>query len=218
MTPEQHDHRQAMITATFVALTAFAVLCVLLSAVGAAEYSVTVEPSAYVVTVETAKPPAKAKPEIWTFYAPFHCPPCVTQKADLKAWKDAPFTFRIGDINNAPVVIESYPTTAWQVDGKWWSYSGWHGTEHLEREWKRSQSTKAKPGDQHSSRGTHQSQSLSGTTRYTWPGDLRHHLRTTHGITESLTHEQAVMVHDAIHSGYSVNQIRSWARSRGYIK
>lgn len=169
--------------------------------------------------VKTAKPPAKSKPEIWTFYAPFHCDPCDAEKADLKEWKDAPFAFRNGDINNAPVMIESYPTTAWQVDGKWWSYSGWHGTEHLEREWKRSQSkashTSAGSGGH---AGTLTQAGSLATRRYTWPGDLRHHLRTTHGITESLTHEQAVMVHDAIHSGYSVAQIRAWARARGMIK
>jgi hypothetical protein len=236
MSPEDREDRGQVITAMFVVVTIFAVLCALAgtshgddAAYWRARVNAAIAINASVVRVEqptqtlpeAAKPPAKpkaeAKPEVWTFYAPFHCPPCESEKAEIKAWKDSPFAFRNGDINNAPITIESYPTTAWRVNGQWWSYSGWHGVKHLEGEWERSRKTTHDGGMKPN--GSHVSTDISrGTTRYTWPGDLRHHLRTTHGITESLTHEQAVLVHDAIHSGYSVSQIRTWARSRGYIR
>lgn len=45
--------------------------------------------------------------------------------------------------------------------------------------------------------------------RWTWPGDLRTHLRNVHGVTESLTQDQAEALHDALHEGYTLQQIRN---------
>lgn len=45
--------------------------------------------------------------------------------------------------------------------------------------------------------------------RWTWPGDLRTHLRQVHGVTESLTQDQAEALHDALHEGYTLQQIRN---------
>lgn len=45
--------------------------------------------------------------------------------------------------------------------------------------------------------------------RWTWPGDLRTHLRQVHGVTESLTQDQAEALHDALHEGFTLQQLRT---------
>ena len=255
MTPEQeHDNKQAVITAVFVVLALFAIFCALTSTVGADDSAYLRARAAIAINASltktggtdaapslcettgqsipksisgSSKPKATPKPEIWTFYAPFQCAPCEAQKADLKAWKDSPFAFRNGDVNNAPVKIESYPTTCWKVEGKWWSYSGWHGVKHLESEWQRAASkatglatASASPGGA-ATRQFPPRQS-SGTGHWTYPGNIRQHLQQSHGITAAeaamLTREQLESLHDALHEGRGVQQIRSWAKARGLSK
>jgi len=225
MTPEQHDQRQAMITATFVALTAFAVLCVLLSAVGAAEYSVTVEPSAYVVTVETAKPPAKST-SVVNLYSATWCAPCQAAKAELKAAaKDLPFTVRIVDVSNGgqPGYVKSLPWVSWpKAEGEVWQRS-YPGVKELVSEWQNTQSKASHTSVSSAGRaGTSIKMAIRATHHWTYPGEIRSHLQQSHGITAAeaamLTREQAESIHDAIHEGTSVTRIRTWARSRGYIK
>lgn len=224
MTPEQHDQRESMITAAFVALTAFAVLCCLLSAVGAAEYSVTVEPSAYVVTVETAKPPAKAKPVV-NLYSATWCGPCQAAKAELKAAaKDLPFTVRIVDVSNGgqPGYVTSLPWVSWpKAEGEVWQRS-YPGVKELVEQWQATQSKQSHTSGIGTAIGTPKQAGSLATHQWTYPGSIKSHLTQQHRISETelsgLSRQQMEAIHSALHEGYSVSQIRAWARARGMIK
>lgn len=44
---------------------------------------------------------------------------------------------------------------------------------------------------------------LRGGPSWTWPGNLAHHLKITHGIdTDGLSHQELEAVHNALHNGY----------------
>ena len=139
MTNEHDDERQALITALYVVIAMFAVMSLVVSSVDGADYTVRVEsPSRYTVTVETPKESHDERETVLMFFAPFKCDACDQQQADTKDWKDAPFKLKRGDNNKSPVKLDAFPVTAWQVKGRWWSYEGWYGREHLEKEWRRS--------------------------------------------------------------------------------
>lgn len=200
MTPEHEDERESLATVFIVVVLMFVFMSLFMSTVGAAEYTVTVEQSAYSVRVEKSSKRATV-----AMYSTSNCQPCIIAKKELKAAKDLPFDVVF---DAKPTInVESFPTFHWSNERGNWQTSGWDGVEKLKASWKSSQDQK---------------QRTQAATRYrarwTWPGDLRQHLRATHGITESLTQEQAERVHDALHEGYTVNQIRSYARSRGMIK
>lgn len=201
MTPEHEDGRESLATAFIVVVLAFVFMSLFISSVGAAEYTVTVERSAYSVRVESEQ---SEKPLLF-MYTTSNCEPCETAKRELKAAKDLPFDV-VFDAKPT-ITVESFPTLHWSNERGHWQTSGWDGVEKLEATWKSSQE---------------QNQRTQTSTRYrarwTWPGDLRQHLRATHGITESLTQEQAERVHDALHEGYTVSQIRAYAKSKGYIR
>jgi len=195
MTPEHEDERESLATAFVVVLLAFVFMSLFISSVGAEErYSVTVHNLAKAVKRPTV-----------SMYSTANCQPCITAKKELKAAKDLPFDVVF---DAKPTInVESFPTFHWSNERGNWQTSGWDGVEKLKASWKSSQDQK---------------QRTQTATRYrarwTWPGDLRQHLRATHGITESLTQEQAERVHDALHEGYTVSQIRAFAKSRGMIK
>lgn len=157
------------------------------------------------VVVEV-KPPAKAKaakrPTI-AMYSTANCQPCATAKSELKATKDLPFDVVF---DAKPTInVESFPTFHWSNERGHWQTSGWDGVEKLEATWKSSQEPLRRSQT-----------STRYRARWTWPGDLRQHLRATHGVTDALTQEQAERVHDALHEGYTVSQIRAYAKSRGW--
>ena len=209
MTNEHDDERQALITALYVVIAMFAVMSLVVSSVDGAEYTVRVEsPSRYTVTVETPKESHDERETVLMFFAPFKCDACDQQQADTANWKDAPFKLKRGDNIKAPVKLDAYPVTAWKVKGRWWSYDGWYGREHLEKEWRRSHDAKAV--------------SLSVRSNWSYPGEIKRHLIQSHGITPSeaamMTTAQAELIHSAIHEGYTVQQIRAYARAKGFIR
>jgi hypothetical protein len=169
------------------------------------------------------------------FFAPFHCPSCDQQQADTKDWKDAPFRLKRGDNNKAPVKLDAYPVTAWQVNGRWWSYEGWYGREHLEKEWRKSHE-KTKATSSHSISYSSSTSSLShrtqrlrnfavsyrGRTTEVQGRTYRQHLMDNrHGFTASelagLSEYELERLHSACHH-YGVNAalLRSYAERHGW--
>ena len=57
------------------------------------------------------------------------------------------------------------------------------------------------------------------TPSWTYPGEIRRHLMSTHGIAEagSLSQDDAERVHDALHNGFTPTQIRRYALQHGLI-
>lgn len=99
-----------------------------------------------------------------------------------------------------------------QIPAFWWkSPKGplriqWTNIETLVKTWefnqKQQASTAARSGWP----------SMAGyRSRWTWPGDLRRHLMSTHGVSEAnqLSQDQAEALHDALHEGYSLRQIKA---------
>ena len=150
----------------------------------------------------TAK--TEAKPVVRAYTASW-CAPCKRAKAILKDVKDLPFDLTWIDVTNGgqPDWCESIPAFAWECKGQTRYVLGFDGVEKLVARWKATQSEKP---------ATNKYPSMQGyQSRWTWPGDLRQHLQATHGISEAggLTQDQAEALHDALHEGYSLQQIRN---------
>lgn len=156
MTPE-HDERQQVITAAFVVITIFAVLCALASSAGADDSAYLRARAAIAINaslstkggtdpapspVEAAKPKTEAKPVV-NLYSATWCAPCQRAKAELKAAaNDLPFTVRIVDVSNGgqPAYVESLPWVSWpKAEGEVWQRS-YPGVKELVSQWKQSQS------------------------------------------------------------------------------
>jgi len=155
-----------------------------------------------------APPKAESRPKIQMFTATW-CGPCQSAKAAIKAAK-FPFDVEYVDVSNGgqPGWCASIPAFAWQANGQTRYVLGFPGADQLTRKWQATQNPAVK------------ATADAYTPGWTWPGDLKRHLLTTHGVHEAagLTQDQAEQVHDALHNGYSVNQIRKYAISRGLIK
>lgn len=152
---------------------------------------------------------AAMKPVVFVAYAPFKCPPCDIQKRDLKDFKSDEFVINVPD--KFPIEVPYYPYTAWQDgNGKWWHLEQWSGTKDLISRWKGTRGEKQKPA--------FKATTNNYNPRWTWPGNLIDHLRTTHGVTDAMTQDQAEAVHDALHEGHSISQIRAYAKRHGYTK
>ena len=155
------------------------------------------------------------RPVVYLYSAPFKCPPCEQAKADIKAWRDSPMRF-VTD-RKAPFAVESYPTLHWNdANGKGLVVVGWPGVKSFEAAWLASQkrADAGKGSDRLGSlspQGANRWPAMAGyQAQWTWPGDLREHLLTTHGVGEApqLTQDQAEALHDALHEGYSLDAIR----------
>ena len=156
------------------------------------------------------EPTTPAKPEVLMFFAPFPCPPCEVQKREIKGWEDAPF--KIKTPAESPVRIEFYPFTVWKNHaGKWIYLEQWNGRADLVARWKFSQRKPIQNQGADAPRSPVNSYpAMSGyRARWTWPGDLRQHLKAVHGVSESLTQDQAEALHDALHEGYTLQQIKA---------
>lgn len=165
-------------------------------------------PNPWYPPVPKSQPKVTAKPQVLVFFAPFPCPPCDVQRAEIKEWNDAPF--KIVTTAKAPVQITFYPFTVWKnADGKWIYLESWKGRKDLIERWKRSQTNSAAQQPRHWLPMT------GYQPGWTWPGDLRRHLQQTHGISEAgqLTQDQAEALHDKLHEGYSLQQIKGDATS-----
>lgn len=192
MTPEHQNERESLATAFIVVVLAFVFMSLFISSVGAAEYTVTVERSAYSVRAESEQ---SEKPLLFV-YTTSNCQPCETANRELKAAKDLPFKPIFDRKPN--IEIEAYPTFHWTTKTGGWTLEGWYGVKHLESEWRKSnnaQDTQNRRDGQH----------------WTYPGEIRHHLRSVHGLPEAtyLTKEQAEKAHDFLHNGGTVRQLRA---------
>lgn len=214
MVLDPQDKIEANLLTLAVAVVAGAVLSVY--ARGDERFTVTVHDAAPVATKV-----AKKRPTV-SMYSTANCQSCQIAKRDLKAAKDLPFDV-IFDAKPT-FVVESFPTFHWQSpDEKSWQTTGWDGLERFTATWKATQS-KQSPTSQASSVPTTTSTIRAGRVihqdtgyraRWTYPGEIRQHLRTVHGVTESMTTAEAERVHDLLHDGYTANQIRAYARRNG---
>lgn len=244
MEDNDRDQNQGMVTALFVVLAMFAAMCVVVSSVEGAEYTVTVErASAYTVTIEAGEKPVARKPPvepgeptrpvIYVFYAPFRCPPCEDQKAVMKAWKDAPFD--VGKLDKSPVSIPSYPFTIWRgSNGQWRYIEGWRGKKDLVERWKATQSEPSRTSVESSTRTTTSirtgdrairlkqfANSYRGQTTPVKGMTYRQHLMDwRHGFTASelagLSEHELERLHSACHHyGWNAATLRAYAARNG---
>ncbi|MES2790088.1 MAG: hypothetical protein V4719_10730 [Planctomycetota bacterium] len=146
------------------------------------------------------------------------CGPCQALSAYLtKAVRDK-LPFQIIDWN--------VDTQGWMgassIPAFWWKAPRgnlrcpWSNVENLVATWKASQAPVVKAG----AKSDAQAAADNYQPGWTWPGDLRQHLHATHGIGEAsqLTQDQAEQLHDALHQGYSAEQIRRYAIKRNLIQ
>lgn len=164
-------------------------------------------------------PDAAERPVVFLYVAPFHCPPCEAAKRDIKAWKNSPMRFVV---DKSPTIqVDSYPTLHWNdSNGKGKIITGWPGIQSFEATWRATMEAGKKAVEGSDRLGSLSPQAPQPRNRYppmagyrpgwTWPGDLRQHLLSTHGVSEAgeLTQDQAEALHDALHEGHSLEAIR----------
>jgi hypothetical protein len=118
------------------------------------------------------------------------------------------------------------------VKGRWWSYEGWHGREHLEKEWKRSRDEEQRTSQASrttsisitSRRVTRLKQfatSYTGRSTGVMGSTYQHLLEPKHGFEAAelagLSEHELERLHSACHH-YGVNAawLRSYAERRGW--
>lgn len=130
------------------------------------------------------------RPVVYVYQQPKEqgsCPNCLAlalaAERDGQGWP-IQFVFREG----APFPVEGYPTLHWTDEsGKAWMYTGWPGIERFTKVWK---DPAPKP------------QSGPYAARWTWPGNLSDHLRSTHGANvNGLSQDELERLHDQLHEG-----------------
>lgn len=142
------------------------------------------------------------------------CGPCKVAKAALtvKVREKLPFRIRDRDVDKEGWQGESgIPVFRWETPtGP--MHIGWHSVDNLVSEWKRT-TTKVKTVQPQASTRNRWPSMAGYRARWTWPHkqSLADHLRTTHGVNEAyqLNQDQLEAVHDALHEGYSLQQIRN---------
>lgn len=207
--PYKNDrYENAAIVAVLAIVTLLVVSAQLRADESADYYRARASAAIAIADVSAPNPPPKTPtisrlPVVYVTVAPFQCPPCEDVKAVAKTWPtDAPFTLSIGSDSHG-LRVPHYPFVHWRNGEKWWHLGdGWNGTQDLIQRWKVTQTPTAAASNRWPAmRGYH--------GRWSYPGDLRSHLRESHGVTESLTQAQAEFVHDYIHEGGSVAILRA---------
>lgn len=137
------------------------------------------------VPVPTVGPPAKAAKRIVYLYTQAGCPPCDAAKVAL-AGAELPFTVIVA---KPTIAVLSFPTFHWtDSKSKEWVSVGWNGTKHLVGQWQQTERTTVARSTYHA--------------RWTWPGSLSSHLRSTHGINPTgMSQDDMERAHDAAHEG-----------------
>lgn len=150
---------------------------------------------------------ADGRPEM-KFFTSLSCGPCRAAKEKLTEKVLKGFPFRLIEIDNDihKGWDKEVPAFVWEVGNKTHWYIGFPGVEQLVAGWKGTQ-----PGTKMVVRNNYPAM-YGYRPRWTWPGNLAYHLRMAHGVGESLTQDQMEAVHDALHEGYSLQQIRNRVR------
>lgn len=145
------------------------------------------------------------KQKIYVTYSNSYCPPCEDFKAQLDVLKkkglikDLPFEVVV--TNDPPVRPVHYPFIVWKNSKDKWIYlDGWAGMNNLINTWKFSQEAEKTSLRFNIPNLDHYN------ARWTWPGDLRKHLQSTHNVdTSGLSTNQLEMLHDGLHENTYVN-------------
>lgn len=153
------------------------------------------------------KPKAESRPVVLMYSASW-CAPCQHAKAELREAK-LPFDIKYVDVSNGgqPAWCESIPAFSWQHKSQTRYVLGFTSVARLIEQWK---ATNNEP--QARSPPANKWPAMTGyKAQWTWPGDLRQHLKQTHGVSEAgqLTQDQAEALHDALHEGRSLKQIKA---------
>ena len=136
------------------------------------------------------------------------CAPCRALSASLTKDVRAKLPFQIVDWDVDAKGYMGAPT----IPAFWWKSPqgnrrvSWSSIEHLVKTWEETQ----KPAGKTTAHNSYPA--FNGyRPRWTWPNELRAHLQSTHGVSEAagLTQDQAEALHDALHEGYSLQQIRN---------
>lgn len=137
------------------------------------------------------------------------CAPCRALGASLTKDVRDKLPFQIVDWDVDQKGYMGAPT----IPAFWWKSPqgnrrvSWSSIEHLVKTWEATQKPVAK------------ATAGSYSPGWSWPGSLRHHLLTTHGIPEAanLSQDNLERLHDALHNGHSPAQIRRYALQHGLI-
>ena len=144
-------------------------------------------------------PVVKSRPKVYIAFAPFYCPPCEIQKSAIQGWNPEEFDIEVVSSGQFPVQISSYPCTAWKnSSGEWVRLPQWTGRAALIATWNLSQQPKSastRPQSAVRSQNAYNPQ-------WTWPGNLKQHLQSTHGVpnASNLTQDEAERLHDSLHN------------------
>lgn len=153
----------------------------------------------------TAEPKADQRRQVKMYVATW-CAPCQSAKATIKV-STLPFDVEFVDVSSGgqPGWCSTIPAFAWDVRGQTRYVLGFPGARQLVTTWENSQ----KPV-----------KAARYSPSWSYPGEIRHHLQQSHGVSEagSLTREQAEQLHDALHTGVSLQAIKRYAISKGLIK
>lgn len=167
-------------------------------------------------------PVVNALKEVRFYSAPW-CSYCKAPEAAFAAAQSLPFKLVklnvdvVGMPANIPKKDQGIPNIQWEDSaGKTIYLEKWAGLPDLIARWEFSQKTKPKPPAKAKVVYGPQNKwpSFAGyRPHWTFPGDLRSHLKTAHGVYEAdqLTFSQAAKLHDTMHeTGYSAGQIRNY--------
>ena len=133
--------------------------------------------------------PVTADPDneiVVTYATTFYCPPCEALKRDIAAGKLAGFNVRVDNSFQPP----SYPAIRYKskTSSTGWAYvTGYDASTvpFLRSRLARKSVAKSKPVTRSMSQSEMRQlhNSLHGGGNWTWPGDLKTHLRTVHGVS-----------------------------------
>lgn len=132
-------------------------------------------------------------------YSAQRCAPCEQCRRDVRDDREFRWEFRGEEQWPGWAEGKPKPLLHWQGERGWHSRSGWRGLDEFRAAWR---TTQGKQVVRHSRPLWHAyyGQVPSG---WTWPGDLRSHLRAMHGIAESrlrtMSAAEAARLHDALH-------------------
>ena len=138
-------------------------------------------------------------------YTKERCPPCETLKQDAPRLNSP----RI-ELKDPPdwALSKSFPVLHWETPSGWKMQEGWYGAgkflDTYDKSMKSVPASAITPPTRVVVSNRHGLYYGSHPSGWSWPGDLRHHLSTTHGYDAGylagLSDAQVIAIHDADHN------------------